>query len=625
MRSLSLILFSLLLAFSSHAAEKPNVVWIVSEDNSKHYLKLFDEAGAETPHIQKLAEHGITFTRAFSNSPVCSVARTTLATGCLAPRIGTQFHRRSKLANLPEQLKLFPAYMREAGYYTTNNSKKDYNAVETKGTWDESSKKASWRNRPDAAQPFFHMESHGVSHESSLHFSEASYQNDKTKHDPAEVKLPSYFPDTPLFRYTFARYLDNIQKVDAIVGATVKKLEDDGLLEDTFIFYFGDHGGVLPRGKGYVYESGLHVPLVVRVPANWKDLAPLAPGATTGGFVSFIDFAPTVLELAGVSVPEEMDGRAFLGSEVDLAELSQRNSAVGYADRFDEKYEMIRTLRIGDWKYMRSFQPYYPDGMQNNYRYRMLAYREWRDLFDQGKLGSDQRLFFEPKGSEMLFDLSTDPHEVNDLADDPSQQARLVEMREELTNRLKAMPDLSLFPENVLYDQAMEAPVAFGKANKERIGKLIDIANLMFVPISEAQEQLQAAAKSADPMERYWAATVCASFGEDASELVGTIRPLLEDEDRMVRVRAAEFLGRIGKIDPREVLIDVVNASKHPVEHLIALNAAAFFHENGKMAYPMDPANLKTVSPNSEAQRRVQYFSGDWLGKKPAKKAKPKN
>lgn len=341
--------------------------------------------------------------------------------------------------------------------------------------------------------------------------------------------------------------------------------------------------------------------------------------------MSFIDFAPTVLELAGVSVPEEMDGRAFLGSEVDLAELSQRNSAVGYADRFDEKYEMIRTLRIGDWKYMRSFQPYYPDGMQNNYRYRMLAYREWRDLFDQGKLGSDQRLFFEPKGSEMLFDLSTDPHEVNDLADDPSQQARLVEMREELTNRLKAMPDLSLFPENVLYDQAMEAPVAFGKANKERIGKLIDIANLMFVPISEAQEQLQAAAKSADPMERYWAATVCASFGEDASELVGTIRPLLEDEDRMVRVRAAEFLGRIGKIDPREVLIDVVNASKHPVEHLIALNAAAFFHENGKMAYPMDPANLKTVSPNSEAQRRVQYFSGDWLGKKPAKKAKPKN
>lgn len=625
MRFRSFFLLVLLASGVSFAAERPNIVWIVSEDNSKHYLKLFDEAGAETPHIASLAEHGITFTRAFSNSPVCSVARTTLATGCLAPRIGTQFHRRSKLAELPDELKLFPAYLREAGYYTTNNSKKDYNCVETPGTWDESSKSATWRNRPETDQPFFHMESHGVTHESSLHFSESSYQNDKTEHDPAEVKLPPYFPDTPLFRYTYARYLDNIQKADDIVGATVKKLEEDGLLEDTFIFYFGDHGGVLPRGKGYAYESGLHVPLVVRIPENWKQLAPLAPGATTAGFVSFIDFGPTALQLAGVAVPEGMDGSAFLGADVDLAELSQRDSVIGYADRFDEKYEMIRTLRVGDWKYVRSFQPYYPDGMQNNYRYRMLAYREWRELFDQGKLGSDQRLFFEPKGPEMLFDLSTDPHEVNNLADDASQQARLVVMREQLTKKLKAMPDLSFFPENVLYDDAMDDPVGFGQEHRERIAKLIDLANLMFLPVADAREKIEGAAISEDPVERYWAATVCASFGERAAELVGTIRPLLKDDDRMVRVRAAEFLGGINKIDPREVIIEVVNDSDHPVEHLIALNAAAYFHENSTMSYPLDPANLKTVSPKSEAQRRVDYFAGEWLGKKPGKKAKPKN
>lgn len=604
---------------SSFAADRPNIVWIVSEDNSKHYLKMFDEAGTETPNIAKLAKHGITFTRAFSNSPVCSVARTTLATGCLAPRIGTQFHRRSKLAELPGELKLFPAYLRMAGYYTTNNSKKDYNCVETKGTWDESSKSASWRKRSDAAQPFFHMESHGVSHESSLHFSEDSYQNDTTTHDPGEVNLPPYFPDTPLFRYTYARYLDNIQKVDDIVGATVKKLEDDGLLEDTFIFYFGDHGGVLPRGKGYAYESGLHVPLVVRVPENWKELAPLAPGATTEGFVSFIDFAPSVLRLAGLPVPSEMDGKAFLGADIDLAEFSQRNTAYGYADRFDEKYDLIRTLRVGDWKYVRSFQPYYPDGMQNNYRYFMLAYREWRDLFDQGKLGADQRQFYERKSPELLFNLSTDPHEVSNLSGASEHQARLVAMREQLTQKLKAMPDLSLFPENVLYDQAMKNPAAFGQENSDRISDLIDVANLMLRPLPEVKDAIQAAAVSDDFLKRYWAATVCASFGEEATELAGSIRPLLKDEDRMVRVRAAEFLGGIGKTDPRVVLIDVVNASEHPVEHLIALNAAAYFHENSKTSFPFDASNFTSVPSKSEAQRRLLYFAGDWI-KKPAKK-----
>ena len=247
---------------------------------------------------------------------------------------------------------------------------------------------------------FFHMESHGQSHESSLHFSEESYQNDPTKNDPATVKLPPYFPDTQLFRYTYARYLDNIQTIDGIVGKTVAKLKEDGVLEDTFIFYFGDHGGVLPRGKGYVYESGLHVPLVIRVPEKFPTSCEFRAGDRVRWLCQFCGFRSDRSEnWPVVDVPEKMDGVPFLGKEVTLAELSQRDSAFGYADRFDEKYEMIRTLRIGDWKYMRSFQPYYPDGLQNNYRYKMLAYREWRDLYNQGKLGSDQRHFFRAETS----------------------------------------------------------------------------------------------------------------------------------------------------------------------------------------------------------------------------------
>ncbi|MDA0285722.1 MAG: sulfatase-like hydrolase/transferase, partial [Planctomycetota bacterium] len=259
-------------AAEQSTSNRPNVVWIVSEDNSIHYLRHFFADGAAAPNIEALAAHGLTFDHAFSNAPVCSVARSTLATGCLAPRIGTQFHRRHTLATLPPGLRMFPAYLRDAGYYTSNNSKTDYNATPSDGVWDESSNSATWRKRKAPGQPFFHMESHGQSHESSLHFSRQVIENEKTTTDPASVKLAEYFPDTPTFRYTHARYHDRMTVIDEIVGNTVARLKEDGLLEDTFVFYFGDHGGVLPRGKGYIYESGLHVPLVVRVPEKWKHL-----------------------------------------------------------------------------------------------------------------------------------------------------------------------------------------------------------------------------------------------------------------------------------------------------------------------------------------------------------------
>ncbi|MDF1737645.1 MAG: sulfatase-like hydrolase/transferase [Verrucomicrobiales bacterium] len=603
-----------------NAADRPNIVWIVSEDNSKHYLKLFDEAGVEAPHIEALARDGLVFEHAFSNGAVCSVARTTLATGCYAPRIGTAFHRKSKLAHLPENFELFPHYLKEAGYYTTNNSKKDYNAIEGDGTWDDSSGKADWRNREDKTQPFFHMQSHSESHEGKLHFSGESFATEKTLNDPDKVTLPDYFPDTELFRYTYASYLDKMLTIDEIVGKTIAKLEEDGVLEDTFVFYFGDHGGVLPRSKGYIYESGLHVPLVIRVPEKWKHLVDAERGTRQKGFVSFVDFAPTALKLAGVPIPQQMDGRPFLGEGVSMEEVNKQDSTFGHADRFDEKYDLCRSLRVGDWKYIRNYQPYLPDGLQNNYRYFMLAYREWRDLYNEGKLGSDQRQFFEPKAPEMLFDLSTDPHEVNNLAGDPAHQARLSQMREQLRKKLVAMPDLGFYPEDKLYAEAMEDPVAYGRSRKEEIGVMIRTADLMLRPYSDVYEDIQAALTSENAGERYWAATVCAAFGEEASDLARLAKPLLEDESTAVRVRAAEFLGLTGEIDPRATLIDVVNHADNEVTQLIALNAAALFHDHSRLSYPFDASNFENVK--GEAQRRIDYFTGDWLKPKPAGKKK---
>jgi uncharacterized sulfatase len=605
---------------SASAADRPNIVWIVSEDNSKHYLKLFDPEGTETPNIEALAREGITFTRAFSNAPVCSVARTTLATGCYAPRLGTMSHRRLEPAKLPEGLRLFSGLLREAGYYTSNNSKEDYNTTKDPGAWDDSSKKASWRNRPDPAQPFFHMESHADSHESGLHFDPAIMATEKTEHDPDKVTLPPYFPDTPLFRYTKARYLDRIRRIDTIVGETVAKLEADGLLDDTIVFYFGDHGGVLPRSKGYLYETGLHVPLVIRIPEKWQYLSPLAPGSGCEAFVSFIDFGPTVLHLAGVKVPDLMDGRPFLGEGVTTGSLASRDSAFGSSDRFDEKYDLSRSLRKGDWKYVRNYQPYQPEALQNNYRYQMAAYREWRDLYDEGRLGADQRAFFQAKSPEALYDLASDPHETRNLASDPAHRDRLLSMRSDLRERLKAMPDLGFYPESVLVAEAMGDPVAWGRARAPEIAELIDTADLMLAPFAENEEALRSALKSENANVRFWAATVCSAYGVQATELVETARTLLRDDQVPVRIRAAEFLALAGAIDPRPTLVAIHNGTENPVERLIALQAAALFHEHAPVAHPFDATAFTPAKPGSEGDRRLVYFAGEWLGNPKGKK-----
>lgn len=567
----------LLSSADSIAADRPNVVWIVSEDNSIHYMNLFFQGGADTPNIAALADDGLTFRNAFSNAPVCSVARTTLATGCLGPRIGTQYHRRYKTSTLHGQ-KLFTEYLRNAGYYTSNNSKTDYNATPSKNAWDESSAKASWRNRTDKTQPFFHMESHKESHEGSLHFRPSVFANQKTKHDPSAIELADYFPDTKLFRYTHAYYLDRMQTIDDVVGRTVAKLKDDGLLEDTFVFYFGDHGGVLPRGKGYIYESGLHVPLVVRIPENFKSLVDLERGSDVEGFVSFIDFGPTVLNLAQATVPEQMDGVPFLGTGISMADVNKQDESFGYADRFDEKYDLLRSLRKGKYQYIRCYQPFLPDGLQNNYRYRMMAFEQWRSMFEDGDLSAKQRQFFEAKPVEMLFDTQADPHEVNNLASSPKHQAILKDLRGRLQKQMKQMPDLSFYPESHLVEHALDNAVAFGQKHKSDISAMIDTADLALLPFAEAKSGIKTALASDQPMQRYWAAMVCSAFGIQAAEFSATVGKLAEsDNSPVVRMRSAEFLGLIGERSPQPIFIDIISNTDSGVVATEVLNSVTYF------------------------------------------------
>ena len=608
-RHLLLLAFTTLLFLSSTSFaddERPNFVWIISEDNSKHFLKIFDDTGAETPNIEKLATSGIVFDRAFSNAPVCSVARTTLITSCYGPRIGTQFHRRAKLAAMPKGLKMFPTYLREAGYFTTNRQKKDYNAVENEGVWDMSNRKAHWSRRAKG-QPFFHKVSFAMSHESSLHFPAKLMETKKTDTDPASVFVPPVHPKTDTFKYTYARYHDKIMEIDRRVGEVVAQLKSDGLLEDTFVFYFGDHGGVLPGSKGYANERGLHVPLVVRIPENFKHLVNQENGSRTKGFVSFIDFGPTLLNLAGVKIPAQVDGKPFLGKNISEKDLASRNSTFGYADRFDEKYDLVRTIRVGDFKYVRNYQPFNFDGLHNNYRYKMAAYKEWRQLYEAGKLKDVEKQFFESRPAEALYDLSSDPYETKNLATSEPHSEKTAELRELLQAKVKSLPDLSFYPESFLVDNVLDNPVEYGQTHKAEIAKLIAIADLSLIPFPKAKPAIEAALASDDSHKKYWALITCSAHGKAALPLKEKINALLTDKDLLVRTRALEFLCLHDDSSSAGKLVNWLGESDSPVETLLMLNTAVLLKDGpSKVEFKIRRDSIKTK--DSQVQRRIDYF-----------------
>ncbi|MEM6802237.1 MAG: sulfatase [Bacteroidota bacterium] len=599
------------LSLSGFSQNKPNILWLVSEDNSIHYMDLYSEGGAKIPHIEALAKKGLTFKHAFSQGPVCSVARSTLISGCYAPRIGVQYHRRTQKAPMPQGLKMFPYYLRQEGYYTSNNAKEDYNIITDEGVWDESSKKASYRNRAED-QPFFHVQNYGTTHEGRLHFSQKEMEANPTTKNPDEITPFPYHPNTATSRYTYAKYQDLHQKVDQQIGEFLKQLEVDGLMDNTIIFYYGDHGGVLPRSKGYVYESGLHVPLVIYFPDKWKHLAPAEMGSEVDPFVSFIDFGPTVLNLARATIPKGFDGKAFLGEGVSKEDWEKRDHAFGYADRFDEKYDFVRSYRKGNFKYIRNYQAFNFDGLHNFYRYRMLLYQEWRDLYKAGKLNEAQSQFFQARAPEQLFDLSNDPHEVKDLSQSPQHKMKLLELRGEFDKHMEEMVDLSFFPESHFIQYGIDDPVAFGQANKELIKELKAIADLQLLPFSAAKIKLKKALKARNPWKRYWACIVLSSFGKEAKSFVGKTRKYSQtDVENLVKLRASEFHAMLSPYRNNSAMENILKSAKTETEANLILNTLVLLRD--AYGYEFDLSSLKfnakwLTEGDALVMRRLEYL-----------------
>jgi arylsulfatase A-like enzyme len=329
---------------------------------------------------------------------------------------------------IPSWLRGFPARLRAAGYYTSNNAKTDYNSpINIQEAWNVSNRNAHWRNR-GPGQPFFSVFNHEVSHESGLFPS-----NEPSPFDPAKMRLPPYQPDTPEIRADWARYYTRIKRLDDQIAVKLKNLADAGLAEDTIVFYYSDNGGVLPRSKRFLQESGTHVPLIVYFPPKWRHLAPASPGYRIKDPVHFIDFAPTVLSLAGVKIPDYMQGRAFAGA----AKAAPNEFVFCMRDRMDERYDMMRSVMDKRWLYIHNYRPDLPYVQPLDYMFQARGYQSWARLAGEGKLTPATAMFWGEKPTEELYDMLADPDSVHNLAADPAQRQTVDRMRAALEKRTR--------------------------------------------------------------------------------------------------------------------------------------------------------------------------------------------
>lgn len=570
-------------AFTSVQAqnERPNFVWVMIEDVASDYLALYNSDGVKMPNVERMAQDGVIFNNAYSNAPVSSAARSTIMTGCYANRLGIGFHRKIQSVDLPSDLKIFPYYLKQMGYYTTNSKKTDYNFNFSADDWDNSSaSKYAWRDR-ESGKPFFHIYSTAGSHESCLHINPNFIKTKPTKFNPKDVKLAPIHKDTELMRYTYSTFYDRIAETDVQLGQLMDELKKDSLLENTFVFYFGDNGGALPGTKGYTTELGVHVPLVVYVPKAWRDKLDLPIGGKINGFVSFIDFAPTLLKLAGADIPKSIDGKPFMGDGVSLDELNSRNEVYNYGERFDELYAFTRTLRKDNLKYVRNFQGYAPRSTRTFYRYKMPAFIEWEQLYNKQELDEAQSLFFKVQGGEELYDLSVDPYETKNLASDAAYAGSLKELRSTLKKKMVSLLDIGFYPECEWLEgiKPTNSPTVFTSQHKKDIAHYADVAELGVIGYDKAKSKIAKSLKDEDPVVRYWALTACCQYDEKAKELRDKTCELLNDDRGFIRSKSILFDAFMGNTDVEEPMNEAIKIAKSDAEILLILGDAIYLND----------------------------------------------
>lgn len=578
-----------LLAASGVAADRPNLLWITAEDLSPT-LGCYGDPVARTPQLDALARQAVRYTRAFAVAPVCAPSRATLVTGVYANSLGNP-HLRCEIT-LPADFHGYPYYLQAAGYFTSNNVKTDYNlrgeADYVRRWWNRSDAKAHWRQRAPG-QPFMAVFNIMDTHQSRSSANPAeqfereigSRLSAAERADPARTPVPPFYPDLPAAHQAMARYYDCIASLDHKVGAILRELEADGLSEDTIVFFYGDHGMGMPRGKRLLHDSGMRVPLLIRFPQKWAHLAPVAPGATVDRLVNFVDFAPTLLSLAGAPIPKHFQGTAFLGTAAALP----RRYVHGARDRVDEVYDTARSVRDERWLFIRNYRPHLSWAPPEAYSDQSPFRRDLLARARRGELGTGPTAWLAPtRPREELYDTAADPYQLVNLAADPAHAATLARLRGALRDWLVEIRDIAFLPEQqVLARSTGRAPYeALRSPGAYPFERVLAAAETVGDPGAVVRQR--AWLTDADSGVRYWAAAGFTANPAGAREARADLERALRDESPSVRVEAAAAL-LAGGFDA--TALPVLEAALRDSNHDVALPAARTLEYAGERARPI--------------------------------------
>ncbi|MDR0335817.1 MAG: sulfatase-like hydrolase/transferase [Planctomycetaceae bacterium] len=550
------------------ADDRPNILWLTCEDTGRH-LGCYKFPTAITPVLDRLAERGMLYRFAWSNHPVCAPARTTIITGCYPASLGAE-QMRSHVP-LPDQIEMFPCYLRRNGYYCTNNAKEDYNVFAKSGQncWDVSSKKAHWNNCPPNV-PFFAVFNFEVTHESQIR------NKHELQRDPNKEPVPKYHPNVSEIRRDWAQYHDRIAEMDNRCGMKLDELEKAGLAENTIVFFFGDHGSGMPRNKRTPLDCGLGVPFLVYFPPKFQHLAPpdYQKGTKSERLISFVDLAPTMLSLVGIEPPKTMQGVAFAGQFIG----KPREFVFGFRGRMDERGDLVRSVSDGHYVYVRNYHPEIIYGARNNYMFQTRTTQVWRELYDQGRLPPQQAFFWQLKPTEELYDLKTDADEVVNLADSPEHDLIKTKLKLVLREHLLTIRDIHFLPEAMLHARfADSTPYEMGHDTTQySFEKILNAAD-QATDRSTTEDTLREFLLDTESAVRYWGAIgILIRFADTAgvdgtqpdkttatTTLLESWKPTLQnrlrdEHDFSVRIVIAELLGRYGKNSDVNIAVPIL-------------------------------------------------------------------
>ncbi len=626
-------------AETTFPADPPNIVWFISEDNSQ-YLGVYGNPDVRTPTLDSMARESVMYRNAYSNAPVCAPSRSGIITGVYPVTMGTQEMRTN--VHIPDQIGYYIDLLKSKNYYLTLRAKRDYNiagregdrwgpvAADAPGLQDNWDQDEMW-NLPDAlknrkeGQPYHMFYNTFQTHESRIHGPEVGKENflQTFKYlgedvadslwqtiipaDPATIEVPDYLPDLPEVRNDLALYYTLMQAMDLEFKMFLKYMRESGQLENTIIIYSSDHGGVMARSKRFAMETGLKIPLFIWFPEKYRSMAPARPGTVVEEVVSLMDIPPTMLDMAGIEIPEYMSGRSLL-----RLDEYPRDFVFGFRGRMDETTDMVRTIRKGNFRYTQVFYPHRPDGQNIRYLWNASHLGAWQRLHEAGGTNDTTSLFFETRSAEGLYDVENDPYQITNLADDPEFEETVKEMRRQQVEYLKEIGDLGFIPEGILYEKYKnDSTLYMHQYDEESLSAIIEAG--VNATLSPTQAQINSLLEKPDPAYRFWAAMGAIRLARQGEDVSASLTELAGDDNGDVRATAAEGLYYAGKTnEARDLLFDLLSSDNPYV--LIRVMGTIEFLDVDVAPVRSRLETLQSRERKEFADDYVQWLAGKLLG-----------